>query len=212
MNSIMSPWPILGIDKRVFLAQNFDAANLGDRFRCFKPTHAVQYLPYRDEFGPVKMSCIVHFIKSLEKELASYPECQIIFCVEKGRRNLTNAVFLLGAYMVLKGNMRPKEVADSFWRIKAEQMESYRDATFSMPYFELSLLDCWCGLQAGSRQKWVRYSKSLALWGRTNIAHYRHFDRPASGDLHVVVPGKIVAFLGPEDLGGSLYRDTRGGR
>ena len=207
----MSQWPIFEIDRRVFLAQNFDAANLGDHDRCFKPTPAVQSPPHCDEYGPVNLSCIVHFIKSLERELATHPDCKIVFCVEKGRKNLTDAVFLLGAYMVLKEQMRPKEVAASFWRIKTEQLESFRDATHSKTSFELSLLDCWYGLQMGLRQNWVRYSKSPALWGRTNIAYYRQFDGPTSGDLHLVVPGKIVAFRGPQDLGGRGYLDTRGG-
>ena len=171
----------MGIDRRVFLAQNFDISGLGDRDRCFKPTHPVQYPPICKEFGPVNLSCIVDFIKSLERELASHPDCEIIFCIEKGRKNLTQAVFLLGAYMVLKEQMRPKEVAASFWRVKAEQLEPFCDATHSQPYFKLSLLGCWYGCRQGYGRTGYA-TRNLLLFGGGPTLHIigNSTDRPAA--------------------------------
>ena len=200
---------------RIFLAQSIernDCLSLEGRFRCIVLTHAVHYRSLCDDFGPVNISIIAHFIKSLETELGSYPKCKIVLCVEEGRRNLTNAVFLLGAYMILKDHMPPVEVAANFRKMEAKQLESFRDATFSKPTFLLSLLDCWSGLKKGMQENWVRYSVSPALWGKINLAYYRHYDDPTHGNMHVVVPGKLVAFKGPEDLGEARFQDTVAGQ
>ena len=51
------------------------------------------------------------------------------------------------------------------------------------------------------------------MWGDIDVDEYRHYDSPANGNLHEVVPGKFVAFQGPKDLGGADYRDSaRGAR
>ena len=44
-------------------------------------------------------------------------------------------------------------------------------------------------------------------WGRIDAAEYAHYDDPLNGDLHEVVPGELVAFRGPRDLAGAVYRD-----
>ena len=170
----------------------------------------MQYQGYCDDFGPLNMASIVLFIKELDKELSLYPNSKILFCVEDGSRNLTNAIFLVGAYMILKENLTPKQVADNFSNLDDSLLEPYRDATFSRPDFGLRLLDCWQGLSKGQLQKWVRYSVS-DVWGSINIRHYQHYDDPGNGDLQEVVPGKFVAFKGPVDLRGREFLDKASG-
>ena len=44
-------------------------------------------------------------------------------------------------------------------------------------------------------------------------AEYCHYDNPLEGDLHWIVPGKLIAFKGPRSLpDGALYHDHRGAR
>ena len=109
--------------------------------------------------------------------------------------------------------MPPSDVADRFSWLEQGSLESYRDATFSQPTFRLHLIDCWRGLHKGMQLGWVRYGGSGYMWGMIDAEEYEHYDHPANGNLHEVVPGKFVAFQGPEDLGGADYRDdARGGR
>ena len=199
------------VNDRVYIAQNIDGFHFNESFVCFRPTKAMQYDSFCDDFGPVNISCVARFIKSLDNSLNSFPESKIVFCVEKGRRNLTNAVFLLGAYMVLKDNMSSKEVAERFESLDPQLLESYRDATYAKPDFKLRLLDCWSGLEKGKQQGWARISWTADLCGRININRYREYDNPLNGDLHEVVPGKFVAFKGPVDLGGREFRDKSNG-
>ena len=201
------------ITDRLYVAQNIDQISVRVRqpFKCFRPQKALQYEPFCDDFGPVNISCVADFIKSLDWNFDSYPDSQIIFCVDEGKRNLTNAIFLLGAYIILKENVKSDEVAEWFESLDENRFEAFRDATFAKPDFGLSLLDCWKGLEKGKQIGWVRVSWTAEFCGKVNIRHYRHYDEPVHGDLHEVIPGKFIAFKGPVDLGGRDFRDSANG-
>ncbi len=98
----------------------------------------------------MNMASVIDFIRLLDGELASFPDSKIFFCVDVGRRPLTNAVFLLGAYMILKLEMASSNVARRFRWLDPSLIEPYRDATYSRPDFHLHLIDCWRGLEKGS--------------------------------------------------------------
>ena len=199
------------VHDRLYLAQNIDGLKLPSTFRCFQPKSAISYHPFCDDFGPMNMASIVEFASELDREYSKHPDSKIIFCVESGKRNLTNAIFLLGAHMILKEDMTAKEVAARFDRLDVTLLEPYRDATFCEPDFDLHLIDCWRGLAKGKEQGWVRFGGSRAIWGGINMKQYAYFDDPNNGDLQEVVPGKFIAFKGPLDIGAFDYRDSASG-
>jgi cell division cycle 14 len=159
----------------------------------------------------MNLASVIDFIKLLDVERASFPNSKIVFCVAEGRRSLTNAVFLLGAYMILKLEMASSKVAQRFRWLDPTSVEPYRDATYCRPDFQLHLIDCWRGLEKGRSHGWVRYASSGFLWGDVDVDEYKHYDSPANGNLHEVVPGKFVAFQGPKELDGADYRDDARG-
>jgi cell division cycle 14 len=196
------------IQGRLYLCQGVDILPDGDMFRSFKPDASIQYHPICDDFGPLNMSSIIKFCRQLEFELEAHASCVLFYSVEPGSRELTNAVFLLGAYMILHLAYSVEAVSDSFeWA--APRVEGYRDATFSSPDFSLTLADCWKGLAKGIQHGWVDKPASSDdyQFGAIDVDEYEHYDNPLNGDLHEVVPGKFIAFKGPIDLGGSLYQD-----
>ena len=197
----------------VYVAQNVDILPDGPAFRRFQPhSEHLEYYPICDDFGPMNMSAIVEFITLLEQELEAFPTSRIVYCVDNGARNLTNAIFLLGSYMLISLDMSADDVSDCFsWAEEGGLTVPYRDATFSVPDFGLTLLDCWRGLEKGRDHAWVRHARGGELWGQIHIDEYRHYDSPINGDVHEVVPGKFVAFKGPKDLGGADYRDDARG-
>ena len=199
------------IKNRLYIAQNIDVGRLGRSFKLFSPKKSLQYRAFCDDFGPLNLSCVVDFVNTLELQLSSFPEFKIAFIVEKGRRNMTNAVFLLGSYMILKEDMTPTAVILSFGRLDPTLIEPYRDATFSKPSFHLGLLDCWKGLHKAKQVGWLAISATRPFWGQINILQYRHYDNVNNGDLHEVVPGKFVALRGPVDVGGRDYMDMPDG-
>jgi hypothetical protein len=127
------------IDHEVYLAQQVDGLSFAPAFRCFRPKEALRYEAYCDDFGPMNMASIVDFTKLLDAERKAFPDTKIVFCADEGRRALTNSVFLLGAYMILKLDMTPCSVTKRFTWLDPESIEPYRDATYTRPDFRLQL-------------------------------------------------------------------------
>ena len=197
---------------RVCIGQKIEKFPTTKRFKCFQPQQVLSYQPLCDDFGPMNMLSVVRFTQMLDHELQNYPSCKIVYCVDNGRRELTNAIFLLGAYQILKSNVTAEEVMPTFGWLQDDMIEFYRDATFSKPSFGLSVLDCWRGLEKGKRNLWVKLPASNTnLWGRIDIEEYSLYDDPLNADLHQVVPDKFVAFKGPVELGTELYHDDEWG-
>eukprot|EP00291_Cryptomonas_curvata_P017336 CAMPEP_0172161582 /NCGR_PEP_ID=MMETSP1050-20130122/6205_1 /TAXON_ID=233186 /ORGANISM="Cryptomonas curvata, Strain CCAP979/52" /LENGTH=324 /DNA_ID=CAMNT_0012831495 /DNA_START=143 /DNA_END=1114 /DNA_ORIENTATION=- len=160
---------------------------------------------------------IVTFIEALHEEIdcVSSASLDLVFSAESGPRALTNAAFLLGAYLILKQKKDPADVQSCFEGLDETYIQPYRDATFAPSDFDLHLMDCWSGLKRGQVLRWLATPSGVgAEWGMIDPAEYAHYDNPFNGDLHEVVPGKLVAFRGPKDLGGREYLDdcTRGCR
>jgi cell division cycle 14 len=164
----------------------------------------------------MSLSMIVKFIEGLDHQMVICHSDTIVYFAPKGPRPLTNAVFLLGAYMVLKLGMHPTEISKRFDRLDEDLIEPFRDATFSPPDFGLLLFDCWAGLRRAMDVKWIAPPSLLfpRVWGRYNIDEYLHHDSALHGALHVVVPGKLIAFAGPVELPGgrAIADDARGVR
>ena len=199
------------VQNRLYIAQALESNSLDESFICFRPRHALRYEPCCDDFGPLNMSCVANFIKSLDKCINSFPDCKIAFCIENGPRNLTNAVFLVGAYLILKEHKPSKQVAAQFASLKVGMLVPYRDATYAGPDFNLDLIDCWRSLERGVKKGWLRVSETADLSGRISMNSYRHYSNPANGNLHEVIPGKFIAFKGPVDLGGRKFHEDANG-
>ncbi len=75
--------------------------------------------------------------------------------------------------------------------------------------FGLTLRDVWGGLHRSKECKWIDRPShdSSPFWGQIDIEEYENYDAPTNADLHEIVPGKLVAFRGPHDLGGAMYYD-----
>ena len=196
----------------LYIAQGIDALPASSAFRIFKPETNIHYSPLCDDFGPMNLQCVAEFIVQLDRELSGFPDSRIFCCVEDGKRNLTNAVFLLGSYLLLRLEYMVEEVEECFCWLGSDQFEEYRDATFTSPTFRLSLGDCWRALDKAKALGWVGCPDDDGFCGDVDMEEYAHYDNPLNGDLHEVVPGKLIAFVGPEDLGDQEFLDEANGR
>ena len=202
--------PLLG--GRLYVCQGVDILPEGEHFRHFVPDQTVQYYPLCDDFGPMNLSSVIKFTQQLDDDLESNPSCVFFYTVDNHRRSLANAVFLLGSYMILRLSLSSEDVAESFSWLEPSMVEAYRDATFAPSDFDLTLSDCWRGLVRGMDLGWLDLPREEdPLWGCIDVDEYDHYDDPLNGDLHEVVPGKFIAFKGPQDLGGAAYRDRDDG-
>ena len=194
----------------LYVAQGVKSLPQSSRFVKFCP--GMDYCPFCDDFGPMNLSTIVDFIELLEKQILHSPGARIVYMVDQGKRALSNAVFLLGAYLIVKSHMKAQEVSDCFDWLDESLIEHFRDATYCPSEFGLSLDDCWKAIEKGKSKGWFDATADGENWGMVNIDEYRHYDSPCNGDFHMVVPGKFIAFKGPKDLGDAFYEDEGVGR
>ena len=200
------------VDDQLYISQGIQELSLHEKFR-YIDLAAIKYHAYCDDFGPMSMISTIEFIQLLDSELDSSSNLPVVIAAEIGRRALTNAVYLLGAYMIVRLDMTPGQVENQFRFLDPTFLESYRDATYVRPDFRLHLIDCWRGLAKGKARGWIKYGGCGYIWGSIDTDEYRQYDNPPNGNLHEVVPGKFIALQGPEDLGGAEYYDNpQGGR
>eukprot|EP00293_Proteomonas_sulcata_P005833 CAMPEP_0184322088 /NCGR_PEP_ID=MMETSP1049-20130417/122785_1 /TAXON_ID=77928 /ORGANISM="Proteomonas sulcata, Strain CCMP704" /LENGTH=323 /DNA_ID=CAMNT_0026643111 /DNA_START=52 /DNA_END=1023 /DNA_ORIENTATION=- len=112
----------------------------------------------------------------------------------------TNAVFLLGCYLIVEQKWTPEEAWRPFASFNTSPFLPYRDATFVRSTFDLPIIECWRGLVKGLEKKLIDFSNF-------NPDEYDYYDHPQHGDMHVLVPGKFIAFKGPT---GRRQRLTQG--
>ena len=198
--------------EKIFLVQNSTHMPQGKCY-AFRDGPSVHYQSYCDDFGPFNMSSTIRFIEQLQDEIAAALESscdQLIYSVPDSPRSLSNAVMLLGSYLILQEDLEPAQVVERFAGIDWTKMEDFRDPTHQPADFGLTLVDCWSGLRRGKGCGWVdRPSEADSpLWGEIDVEQYEHDDSPLNGDMTEVVPYKFIAFRGPKDLvGGALYQD-----
>jgi hypothetical protein len=137
---------------RVCIAHNIKPFKPTNKFRCIRPAS----LDRDDDFGKIDISSITAFIKLLDHELAAFPSCKVVLCADQGQRALTNAVFLLGAYMILKLQLGADAVARRCARLGASSPLAPPSApSRPAPDAGLTLHDCWSGLARGRAAGWV---------------------------------------------------------
>ena len=116
---------------------------------------------------------------------------------------MTNAAFLLGSYMMIELGYTSNAVWDSFSTIEP-MLEMYRDAQRSPADFRLEIIDCWRGVERANVLGWI---------DEIDMEEYDHYNSPLEGDLHFIIPDKLIAFRGPIHLQDSKkYSDVGGVR
>ena len=161
------------------------------------------YVPFYDDFGPVNLSTVHKFCELLDNELLHCEGKSVAVHTSHGNRNFTNTVFLLGAYMITKLDMTTDDVGAAFEPI-SDRLIPFRDVSPEDHDFGLLVCDCWSGLWRAAMLRWFDFGPD-----GFDRADYDELDSPMNADLHVVVPGKLLAMRGPRDLaGGARWQDA----
>ncbi|EKX53735.1 hypothetical protein GUITHDRAFT_160909 [Guillardia theta CCMP2712] len=197
-NSMVQPW-VLGrmyniVDRIAFIAckavpKEYD----GSRYHFFHVEGLLTYYPFCDDFGPMNLSAVFRFCEILSVKLESFPNETIVLCSPSDRRSRTNSIFLLGAYMVLEMDRKGHEADMPLSQVHPRPFEPYRDATFEPSCFDLHISDVWKGIARAKELGWLDPDSPDAI----DLEEYEHYDNPGNGDLHMIIPNKIIAFKGP---------------
>lgn len=157
-----------------------------------------RYFPVgRHDFGPPDLVAVCDFIRAVDAALERGR--RVAYCIRVHPRSLSNAVFLMGGYMILALGARAEEVMR---RLGHLQTADYVDPTGAAG--GLRVRDCLDGLARARDLGWV--DRPFGGWcGRLNLDRHRLWGDALNGDLHEVVPDRIMLLRPPQDRGPGEY-------
>lgn len=86
-----------------------------------------------------------------------------------------------------------KRSADDAWytlRPYHKFLTPFRDASGGSSSYRLSIYDILCGLEKGIQLGWYNFKTF-------DVHEYEYYEKVENGDLNWIIPGKIIALMGP---------------
>ena len=184
----------------LFFCDHSSTLTLDDsNFLCLNTDNDIVYDPFADDFGPYNLADVSKFMILLNQTIKSRRGRRVVYSVRSSARDLTNGVFLLGAYMIVELGYSPNDAWNRFSTVEPK-LEMYRDAQDCPTNFRLDVIDCWRGLERANHLRWLE---------EIDMGEYEHYSNPLEGDLHAVIPDKLIAFRAPVQLPDSTkYADV----
>ena len=165
------------------------------------------YEGFADDFGPLSLASAFQFCRALDEHLE---DISINFlglqCVNESRA-ITNAVFLIGAYLIMRRDCGIDNVM-AICEPVTDLLVPFQDVSRGPQNFDLRVQDCWGGLVRAKRLGGVDCSPD---GNGFDLEEYLNYDSPLNADMHVVVPDKLIVMRGPVNVkGGELWQDVVG--
>jgi hypothetical protein len=174
---------------------------------------------------PLGLAEIHRFCSQLQED-AGYMQGKVMLTWAGAKIDITDGAMLVGSFCIMLHEKTPDEMRQAFQPI-SHHIVGYMD--------DLTVMDCWsalyhakaiCGwldfksdfwLRLHRRWSYQRESLSEHDVGQSdqtiNMEEYAHYDNPANGHLHFVIPDKLIIFDCPDNLpGGAIWADVDGQR
>lgn len=201
----------LPLDTHIFLAQNFSLPE-GFVYDAFKPERFLQTEVFSGGSGPIDFLSIVQFIREFDAYVFSkQPDFsrKIVCFGGPTRRSFTNTAFLLGAYLILKLDLKASSTAYHFRGIDPSAFEPFMDPSASHSDFTISVAECWNALERSKECGWISFPapNTPYCWGLIDSDEYAHYNDPLNADLHELVPGRLFAMRAPKQILGGCFCD-----
>lgn len=113
----------------------------------FTMDKVMRYTPFCADFGPFNLGMTHHFCEVLKELMSSpkYAKYKIVYYTTPANNDTTNAIFLLGAFLVLHLGASPEEAWAPFCNLNGA-VRPYRDATWVPSPYALHVKDCFAGI------------------------------------------------------------------
>jgi len=118
------------------------------------------------------------------------PDVKIICYTKADDYKRANCVYLITAYMVLHLGLTPEAAIEPFKRTRMTCVP-FRDAGGWPSLFDLQIIDILRGLDKAKKIGWVNLETF-------DVKDYETFEQVDNGDWNWIVPGKFLAFAGPQ--------------
>ncbi|CAD7951456.1 unnamed protein product [Amoebophrya sp. A120] len=149
------------------------------------------YQPFAKDFGPLNLAVIWRYCRLMEQVMDMDTKTITHECDTSDLIRLTNSVFLISSYCIVKEGATAKQMHDKFRHLSGNFVP-YRDASSCASLWDLDMLSALEGLELGVKFGWFDFKTFDA-------DEYEHFEKVESGDLNWILPGKIIAFATPQN-------------
>ena len=161
--------------------------------------------------APNSLANFYRFTQCLVDARHAHPSKTLVICTGHDLETITRSALLLGGHLIVYLGMPLNEVEDIFSPISSSFM-SMRPSDYAKEV--VTVLDCWRALHRARQYAWVDFTGNAVDFDRCiDMQEHIHYDSLANGALHVLVPGKLIAFPCPANLpGDEVWADAGGAR
>ncbi len=163
-----------------------------DKRKYFTVDYDLIYEPYFADFGPLHLGHFVAFCRALQYQMAQLDaDADIVFYTSHNGHQRANAGCLIACYCVAVLGMTPNETWSKFSTAYPPFL-SFRDASYGISTFGLTIFDILSGLYKAIQLNWFSVEKF-------DLEKYNSQAELDNGDWHWIVPGRFVGFSSPQD-------------
>jgi len=152
----------------------------------------LQYESFYADFGPLNLAMLYRYCCKLNKKLKSFSllKKKIVHYTSFDARKRANAAFLIGAYAIIYLKKTPEEAYRPLVAGSNPPFLPFRDASFGICTYNLTLLDCLLGINKALQNGFFSFDTF-------DVYEYEHYEKVENGDFNWIVPNKFLAFCGP---------------
>ena len=177
-------------------AENFVSS---PEFTYFSTDGVLTYHSFCQDFGPMSLASVYEFCLMVEDASMTRAGAGVALHAAPSKEAVTNAVFLIGAYMIMHSDLDADSVLRCFSPLR-EHLTTFRDVSPGEQNFHLQVEECWAGLRHAKQLGWADFGPD-----GFDLEEYTFFDSALNADLHEIVPGKLIAMRGPREVPGGAY-------
>lgn len=162
-----------------------------DAHHYFTVDEDLCYKPYFADFGPMSLAEVHRYIALVRCKLrsAQLTNARVVHVSSHDLRDRSNVAFLVCAFRLVHEGVSAEEAFRPFAN-RYPPLWSFRDASYGPSKFDLEVIDCLEGLSKALHFQWY----APQMFDEEKFANRAE---PCNGGLSWIIPGKLLAFMGP---------------
>lgn len=170
------------------------------------------YARFFADFGPLNLGQTMRFGQIVDEKLRS--GALVVLYSSDHPHKRANAMTLLALYLVIQHKHTPEDAVRVFQSLRPPF--GFRDAACGLCTFFITVLDCaravhkvlssiapsveWWSTVSNGCTAGAAQSIECSIWDAASfsLTAYEHLDQLPNGDINWIVPGKLLAFSGPQ--------------
>ncbi|XP_050067109.1 dual specificity protein phosphatase CDC14A-like [Anopheles maculipalpis] len=191
-NSLLESVPILPGRIQMAIMTKKPTNEPNSAFFYFTTDEQLVYANFYQDFGPLNLAKLYRFCNILNSALQdeAHEEKTFVYYTRKDPKKILNAAYLIGSFCIIYHQFGVPALMKMLGPIlKQANGAKFCDASLNDLTF-LSLKDCFGGIRKAVQRNFFNFNDF-------NLIDYEHYECVENGDFNWIVPGKLLAFCGP---------------